>query len=129
MLNTNPAVFQTQVDTYIKIVPSGIVLSSLANFKIPGGGTYEITKGKKQTVEFNPYQFSYDIDALIPISQLKFKYYCQVIEFGVETGYPMLYLNQMIDLGLFKNSSKLSMNNNLTCFDSPSSILAQFCLF
>ena len=118
MLNTQNALFESEQDTFVSIVPSGIYLSSLAANKIPDGGRYEMTKGTEQDIQFNPFIYSYDIDSLIDIATLSFKYYCQVIEFGVETGYPKLFLNQKIDLSMYKTRSDLAMSNNLTCFDS-----------
>ena len=118
MLNTKNALFESEQDSFVSIVPSGIYLSSLAASKIPDGGTYEMTKGTQQDIQFNPFIYSYDVDSMVDIATLNFKYYCQVIEFGVETGYPKLSLSQNVDLSLYKTRSDLAMSENLTCFDS-----------
>lgn len=117
MLNTNNGVFEGQVESYVKVIPSGIVLSSLESARIPSGGTYELTIGAQQEVRFNPFVFTYDVDAVARIDLLEFKYYCQVVEFGVEVGYPMRSLNEMVDLGSFYNGM-FPMRDNVTCFDS-----------
>ena len=43
------------------------------------GGTVEITRGSNQTIQFNPYLFSYDIDGVAVITNLKFDYSCQIV--------------------------------------------------
>ena len=118
MLNTRNGLFQSELDTFVRVEPSGLVLSVLANAKIPAGGTYEISRGLEQAVEFNPYFFSYDVDGIVAVASLGFKYYCQVIELGVQMGFSKISNSEMVDLSMYKTRSDLVMRNNVTCFDS-----------
>ena len=117
MLNTRNAQFQEEVDTFIRIVPSGLVVSSIAGSQTTGGGTYEITRGSKQAIVLNPVLYSFDLDGVKAISGLEFKFYCQVIEYGVEMGYPLAAVDAKIDLSMFK-SNAYNMSDVKTCFDS-----------
>jgi hypothetical protein len=62
-------------DTYTKIIPSGIVVFGLKN------GIGETSIGKAQSLKLEPAINSYDIDKIAKISQLDFRFYCQV-KFG-----------------------------------------------
>ena len=66
--------------TYVKIVPSGLVLSSLKLSKGMYGGIIEISRGWNQTIPFNPFLNTFDIDAECVITTLTFKYTCRTIE-------------------------------------------------
>jgi hypothetical protein len=70
----------SQIDTYIRIVSSQIVISSLKLSQPMFGGTIEITRSLNETIEFDPYIHSYDIDELVVISTLSFKYACQMMD-------------------------------------------------
>jgi len=67
------------IDTFIEIIPSGLVISSLRLSKPMFGGTIEITRGSSQSISFNPYLFTYDIDGEAVITSLKFEYSCQIV--------------------------------------------------
>jgi len=67
------------IDTFIEIIPSGLVISSLKLSKPLYGGTIEITRGSNQSIQFNPYLFTYDIDGVAVITKLKFEYSCQIV--------------------------------------------------
>jgi hypothetical protein len=67
------------IDTFIEIIPSGLVISSLKQSKPMYGGTIEITRGSNQSIQFNPYLFTYDIDGVAVITNLKFDYSCQIL--------------------------------------------------
>jgi hypothetical protein len=69
----------SSIDTFIAVVPSGLVISSLKLSKPMYGGTIEITRGSNQSTLFNPYLFSYDIDGVAVITNLKFEYSCQIL--------------------------------------------------
>lgn len=112
-------IFTSELDTYVQIVRSGIVVSSLPN--TIGGGTVSITRGTKQSIVFNPALYSYDLDNLIAMSSLKFNFYCQVIDDGIENEYPMLFENVKADLYSLKFDPLLNlipMSSNKTCFES-----------
>ena len=112
----------TQIDTYVKIIPSGLVLSTLSLSKPMYGGTIEIERGWNQTIQFNPFLYTYDIDSVCVITSLSFKYACQIIDSNVEQGYPHKSgTNQTIYLDEFKFNSGLSQL--LKCFDSISNFI------
>jgi hypothetical protein len=67
------------IDTFIEIIPSGLVISSLRLGKPMYGGTIEITRGSSQSIQFNPYLYTYDIDGVAVITSLKFEYSCQIV--------------------------------------------------
>jgi len=67
------------IDTFISIIPSGLVISSLKLSRPMYGGTIEITRGSNQAIQFNPYLFTYDIDGVVVITSLKFEYSCQIV--------------------------------------------------
>ena len=81
------------------------------------GGTIEISRGQSQSIAFNPFLFTYDIDGISIITSLTFKYSCQVIDSNVPKGFPRMPItNQIIYLSDFKtNSSLISLMN---CFNS-----------
>ena len=114
MANT---VFSAFAFTYIRIIPSGLVLSSLRLSQPMYGGTIEITRGQNQQIQFNPYLFTYDIDNVAVKTSLKFKYSCQIIDSNIPSDYPLQPgTNQTIHLDEFKSNPSLSQLN--TCFNS-----------
>jgi hypothetical protein len=81
------------------------------------GGTIEITRGQNQTIQFNPYLFTYDIDNEAVITSLTFKYACQLIDANIPKGYPLQPVtNKTIYLDDFKSNLSLSQLNS--CFNS-----------
>ena len=98
MSNTS---FYEQVDTFLKIEPTGLVLSSLRLMRPMYGGLIEITRGLNQTISFDPYLFTQDLDQVVVISSFKFKYSCQIIESNVVkggsggSGYAQIYLSDL----------------------------------
>jgi hypothetical protein len=108
--------------TYIRIIPSGLVLSTLKLSQPMYGGTIEITRGQNQKIQFNPYLFTFDIDNVAVITTLSFKYSCQLIESNIPQGYPLQPgTNQTIYLDEFKSNPSLSKLN--TCFNSTGSYI------
>ena len=108
-----------QIDTFIKIVPSGLVLSSLKTSNGMYGGLIEISRGQNQTIEFNPFLNTYDIVGVAVITSLMFKYSCQIIDSNIQQGYPTLPgTNQTINLDDYNISNK--------CFNSTSSVKKTF---
>jgi hypothetical protein len=103
---------------YLRIIDSGIIVYALPN------GVLDTALGNLQSLDLNPTEYSYDIDNLIDIKQLRFKFYCLVNpnKFIWQTGlnYPRINTT-VVDLYQFKilNDSQL-MNENTTCFNSPS---------
>jgi hypothetical protein len=77
-LNSNNTL-SNSIDTFIEIIPSDLVISSLKLSKPMYGGTIEITRGSNQYIPFNPYLFTYDIDGVAVITGLKFEYSCQIV--------------------------------------------------
>jgi hypothetical protein len=114
MANIN---FTDHALTYIQIIPSGLVLSSLKLSQPMYGGTIEITRGQNQQIQFDPYLFTYDIDNVAVITSLEFKYSCQLIASNFHQGYPLQPgTNKTIYLDDFKANPSLSQLN--TCFNS-----------
>jgi hypothetical protein len=114
MTNTDCSTFDF---TNIRIIPSGLVISSLKLSQAMFGGTIEITRGQNQTIQFNPYLFTYDTDNEAVITSLTFRYSCQLIESNVPQGYPLQPgTNQTIYLDEFKSNPSLSHYN--TCLNS-----------
>ena len=101
-------------ETFIQIIPSGLVLSTLKSSQPIYGGTIQVTRGQNQSIPFNPYLFTYDIDNMAVITSLSFKYSCQIIDSNIAQGYPLNGLNQTIYLDDFKSNASLSNLN--TCF-------------
>jgi hypothetical protein len=112
----------SEVDTFLKIIPSGLVLSSIKMRQPMFGGTIEITRGVNQMVEFDPFLFTYDIDEVAVIRTLNFKYSCQLFESDIEQGYPLLpNTNQTLYLTDFKTNSSLQLLEK--CFNSSGNLI------
>jgi hypothetical protein len=98
IFNKNNNMSTLSVDTYLSIIPSGLVLSTLKLSQPMYGGTIEITRGINQTIDFDPFLFTYDIDSKAVISTLSFKYSCQIVNDQVDT------------IGLFNNSNMIYLD-------------------
>jgi hypothetical protein len=109
----------SQIDTYIRIVSSQIVISSLKLSQPMFGGTIEITRSLNETIEFDPYIHSYDIDELVVISTLSFKYACQVLDSNdaMLNDYPILAGSDSI-VHLDEIKANDSLKSLDTCFIS-----------
>ena len=118
MLDTNNAVFSNQAYTFIKIVQSGLVISAVNLNQLNAGGTVELNRGTNQMIEFNPALNSYDIDGMVLMTSMTYSFYCQVIDAGVQMGYPQAYANAKLDLYTYKLKSTVNINTNQTCFNS-----------
>lgn len=101
------SIFESEAYTYIKIIPSGIIVSGL-----PNSNNYLII-GKSQSVDINPVLNSFDMDYLIKTTQLKFKFFCFQID-KLQT--------LPSDLRTFdtSDSNDLYNNRNNPCFPSRS---------
>jgi hypothetical protein len=116
-LNANSILFSSQVSTYVKIEPSGLILSTLSLSQGLYGGTIEISRGQQQPITFNPYLNSYDIDSLLVITTLNFKYSCQLIDSNVEKGFPQIPgTNATIFMDEIKMNASLQIYEK--CFNS-----------
>jgi hypothetical protein len=114
MIDTNCS---SSAITFIQIIPSGLVLSTLKLSQPIFGGTIEITRGQNQQIQFDPFLFTYDIDNVAVITSLTFKYSCQLIESNIPQGYPLQTgSNETIYLDILKSNLSLSQLN--TCFNS-----------
>jgi len=117
MSGANLTSFESQIDTFIQIIPSGLVISALRSSQPMYGGTVEISRGFDQQIQFNPFLHSYDIDSVAVITSLSFKYSCQIIDSNIQNGYPQIPgTNKFIHLDDFKMNSSLSSLNS--CFNS-----------
>jgi hypothetical protein len=107
MLNTS---LETQIETFLRIEHTGLVISSLRQRQPMYGGMIEITRGSNQTITFDPFLYSYDLDQIAVISTLKFRYKCQLIESNIQQGFSEFYLDE------FKSNSSLKPFEK--CFNS-----------
>ncbi|RNA30190.1 polycystin-1-like isoform X2 [Brachionus plicatilis] len=105
--------FESRIDTYVRVVPTGIVVWGLK------GGVAERRLGIEQELEFTPTAFSFDQDSLVSILSLKFKFFCTVVDSGIVRPYPSRNAREKLDLFSLKNGSHL-MTSNTTCFEDPS---------
>ena len=111
--------FRSETDTFIRVVASGLMISALHSSRSSQyGGLVEISKGVNQTIRFDPLLNSYDVDSIVQMTSLSFKYSCQLIENGVESGYPTDNSGNKVDLFMIKSSYTIMANQ--TCF--PTSI-------
>ena len=123
MVNPDTTTLNSQLFTYVKINPSGLVLSTLSLIQPMYGGTIEISRGQAQSIPFNPFLFTYDIDNTVVITSLTFKYACQVIDSNIEKGYPVDPItNQKIYLLDFKQNSNLINYNS--CFNNTLNLIS-----
>jgi hypothetical protein len=107
-----------EIDTFIKIQPSGLMLSTLSQRQGMYGGLIEITRGSSQEIKFNPFLNTIDLDSVAVITSLTFKYMCQVIDSNIERGYPINpSTNQVINLDEFKYNTAINQSL-LECFNS-----------
>jgi hypothetical protein len=107
----------SEIETYVKIIPSGLVLSTLDQSEGIYGGLIEISRGTNQSISFDPFLNTYDLDSFVEITTLTFKYACQVIDSDIQQGYPLNpQTNRTINLDEFKLST--SLRRLLTCFNS-----------
>lgn len=115
--------FTSQSETFIEIIPSGIMILSLVGQF--GFGIFEITRGFNQRIVFNPVLYSIDLDKKVKMSSLNFEFYCKLIEDETELDYPRLGNSEMTDLLTIKRFHEtesrirdLIYNNSLSCFNS-----------
>ena len=107
---SNPSENRSSInETYVEVVPSGIVVSSREN------SIDKIVIGKNQALSLEPVKYSYDLDSMISMSSLEFKFYCKLVDRNL--GF-VNYLNNpgVIDLRLAKSLNSLSLDS---CFMSP----------
>jgi hypothetical protein len=122
-------IYTNQVYSYIKVVPSGLIIRAVNG--APGGGTYQMALGTSQTLTMDPRSYSSDTDGIANVNKMNFTFYCQVIDNGVAYGYPQIYYNTDLDLLTIANNYYQSndiqnlFNSNNTqrsCFSSISKI-------
>lgn len=121
------SVYTSQVETFIQIKPSGLLISTLND--ITSAGTYELQLGANQSLTLDPVSYSTDIDSIADISRLNFSFYCRVIDSGVSDDYLSLNYGINLDLLTLKNNftsnsniQALLTNNSKSCFDSISEL-------
>jgi hypothetical protein len=113
----------SEIDTFVSIIPSGLVLSTLSQSQPMYGGLIEISRGHAQSILFNPFLNTYDIDSIAVITSLTFKYSCQVIDSNVKQGYPVIpSTNQTVYLDQIKQNTNLITYN--TCFGNTLNLIS-----
>ena len=61
--------FVNSVDTFIKIVPSGMAIFPFS------GGIKEVSIGIGQSIDIDPGRYSFDFDGILVGSELTYKYF------------------------------------------------------
>ena len=107
-------VFMDSVDSFIKIVPSGISIFPFS------GGIKEISIGIGQSLEFDPGRYSFDFDDILVGSELAYKYFCRMIIDGVPNEFPSDYYQHYVDLEQIKERyiSNQTIKSSI-CFNNP----------
>lgn len=119
------APFVSIIDEYIKIVPTGFVVSG---FEIVEGEMPQttFTVSPTDTIAFIPAYFSYDIDGLSDSKSLDYKFYCILVDENYDLINPNITLNFTNDLYWISpkdalNREQLEAEN--TCFKQEGSFL------
>ena len=113
MFGKGIASFQESVDTYVKIIPTGIGVFAFEN------GIAEQTIGTGQFLVLDPGQYSFDFDEIYNARQLKYRYFCRIVINGLPQSYPSDTLSWSMDLKqLKKNSSTVYVTAATTCFNT-----------
>jgi hypothetical protein len=123
MINPDGTALSSQVNSFVKIIPSGLVLSTLSLNQPMYGGRIEISRGQAQSISFNPFLFTYDIDSIVVITSLTFQYACQLIDSNKEQGYPVVPVtNQSVYLSDIKKNNNFYIYN--TCFNNTLNLVS-----
>jgi hypothetical protein len=101
------------VDTFLRVNASGLALSTLKLSKPMFGGMIEITRGRNQTIDFDPFLFTYDIDGKAVITQLSFRYTCELVINGMTSMTNLIYLDEAAKNTSFTSSCFSSLGNLL----------------
>jgi hypothetical protein len=111
--------FQEEINTFIQIVPSGINVYGLQN------GLNQISIGRSQAFSLMPIDYSYDLDYVVNISSLDFKFYCKVMSKSAGFVY---YLNESGSnfYDLYTGQAQNLALRNDSCFNSTSNVLKLF---
>jgi hypothetical protein len=112
-MNGDANSFTDSVESFIKIVPSGMAIFPLS------GGMKEISIGIEQSIDLDPGKYSYDFDNLLSGTELTYKYYCRMIVDGEPKEFPSDYYQHWIDLQQIKdtNISIQTIQSNI-CFNN-----------
>ncbi len=111
-VNITNLVLSNSVETFIKIVPTGLNVYAIQN------GIQSQLIGYNQEFTLNPAKYSVDLDNLLSPKSLSFEFYCRTINLNTNT---KSNANQ-ISLQMYKNIFGLQMKWNETCFASNSNI-------
>jgi hypothetical protein len=126
-MNDEIGSFVESIDTYIRIVPTGIAIQPFAS------GIKEITIGKGQSIDIDPGKYSFDLDGLISGTEVAYRYFCRTFINGIRGEFPSLSFNNILDLKQVKDVSfpnNNSNNNNQTnCFEKPGKFIKKTKIF
>jgi hypothetical protein len=107
-------IFQEEVLTYVKIVPTGLNIYALEH------GIPFYTIGRLQTIQLIPARFSWDPDEITDCGALSYSFYCKLVDKTL--GHYNFVLNDQSRDDL--NSSKLTnLFSSDSCFTSASNDL------
>jgi len=108
----------SEIDTFVRVQPSGLMISTLWQKAGVYGGLIEITRSSNQKIRFSPFVNTYDLDSRAVISSLTFKYSCQVVDSNIPQGYPKdPQTNNIIYLDEFKFNGTIN-KSLLQCFNT-----------
>jgi hypothetical protein len=96
----------SKVDTLVRIVPSGLVIKALK------GGLNEVSIGLSEPLVLDPQLYSIDLDSIVDMRTLAFRFSCQTYESGL----PLPLFDKTLSLLAVKAGQAASGPNS--CFDS-----------
>ena len=109
------APFIDEVDTYVKIVPAGIVIFPFS------GGMKHRTIGVGQSIDLDPGKYSYDLDGIASGTDLTYRYYCRVLIDGLPQQFPSDSYDSFLDLQKIQDGNvAVNMSTENTCFNTTS---------
>ena len=115
-MNGMAASFVETVNTYVRIVPTGIAIFPFS------GGIKEITIGSGQSIDLDPGKYSYDFDGIFTGTQLTYRFFCRIVANGLPQDFPSDSYNNFLDLKQLQdgnyNKSSLQISFLNSCFNT-----------
>ena len=109
------ASFIDQVDTYVKIVSSGMAIFSFS------GGMKQMTIGVGQSIDLDPGKYSYDLDGISSGTGLTYRFYCRILIDGLPEQFPSDSYDNFLDLQKIQGGTvNVTMSTANTCFNTTS---------
>ena len=119
IMNNNSTFLTSRADTFVKIIPTGLEINVVQD------GLSSVLIGSQQTLTLDPTKYSIDLDNLIDLTALTFRFYCYPI--SLKASFYINKTNKSNDLFSFKNDSvpgsSCFESNSAFSFDSTRNIL------